>query len=168
MRAGQVQVLRRAGAQVVARSCGRRPRRRCLPIEHRNHQRAIEVLVAALAQDADAAAGASRIAAPAARFFSGRRRPSVRLAKPSLKRSISSGWPGRALSGTPSASGAFLQALVVVADDLVEQLLVVGIERHRRRQRAHRRALDGAGRRRLRKDRPSAARPRAGTTRPCS
>ena len=55
-----------------------------LLIDDRDHQRAVEVLVPALADEPERCSR-PRSSAPSLRFLLGRRYPSVRLAKPSWK-----------------------------------------------------------------------------------
>ena len=75
-----------------------------------------------------------RRSAPALRFLSGSVRPSLRLAKPSLKWPIISGCVRPRRFEIPQRFGRFLQRLVIKLDHVAQGLLIVGIRRDRRRR----------------------------------
>jgi hypothetical protein len=116
-------------------------------VDHRDHQRSVEVLVPGVAQDAQALQ-------PSAELGAGHPVP-LRQAKteravrePELE--VLDGFgvidPARVQIGQRLGRG--LQRLVVLTDHLGKERLIIGIARHRRRQRAHRRLLHRATSRR--------------------
>jgi hypothetical protein len=140
MRPRQVQVFGRARPQVVQELAAVHLHHGAGCIEHRHHQRAVEVLVPAVAQDADrlqALADGCAILAVLLRQPQAQR--AVGHAEPEGVHQSRVIEPARLEVREPLAR--LLQPLLVVVDRLRQQRLVVGIQGHRRRQCAHRRAL---------------------------
>jgi hypothetical protein len=144
VRARQVQVLGRARAQVVQQLAAVHLDHVAALVEHRDYQGAVEVLVAAFSDQADLLQPGADVGAGLARL----------LRQPQAQRTVGHAeLEGRDQLGMRQAArlevsrrlSRGLQALVVVVDGLVQQRPVVGVEGHRRRQAAHRRALDLAG-----------------------
>lgn len=140
----QVQMLRGAGAQVVQELPAVDLDHAALLVEDGNDQRAVEVLVAALAVQADLGQACADVGAGLAGLL-GQPQAEGAVGQTQLEVRDQLGMvePARHQVGAGLARGQ--QPLVVVVNRLVQQRLVVGIERHGRRQCAHGRALHSAG-----------------------
>jgi transcriptional regulator with XRE-family HTH domain len=144
-------VLGRARAQVVQELAPVHLHHVARLVEDRDHQRAIEVLVAALADQAHLLQARPDVGTGLARF----------LRQPQPQRAVGHAQleGGDQLRVRQAARGqvgqrlrAVLQSLVVVVEGLAQERPVIGIEGDRRRQGAHRRSLGLARRsRRLRR-----------------
>ena len=131
MRTWQVEVLGRARAQVVQQLAAVHLDHVARRIEHRDDQAARQVLVAAVAVDADALQlGPQLVAGDAAALGQTQAQAAVRIAE--LEAADGLGVGDAARLQVAQRFGALLQGLVVVVDDLREQGLLVGIERQLR------------------------------------
>ena len=145
MRPGQVEVLRRTRTQVVAHLAPVDLHRVALGIEDGHHQRAVEVLVAALAQEAHALQPRAQLGAGHAVLQrQAQAQRAVRVAQ--LEAVDQLGVREAARFEVRQRLGARLEGLMVVVQCLVQQRLLVGRQAHRRRQAAHRRVLRDRGR----------------------
>ena len=144
LRARQVQVLRGARAQLVQQLAPVHLHHlaglRATGIEHRHHQRAVEVLVPAVADQPDAPQPrADRGAVLALLVRQPQPQRAVGHAQLEGVHQVRMVQPARAQ--VLQCCRALLEPLVVVVDGLVQQRAVIGIQRHRCGQQAHGAAL---------------------------
>jgi len=142
MRTGQIQVQRRVHAfgDLAPVDLGDVAGR----VEHRHHQAAVEVLVPRLTQNADLLQPAAYLGA-GLDLAGGQAQPQGAIGEAQPVPLDHLARTDAAFVEIGQRLGAGEQGLVVVADDLVEQFLLAGIQGHGRRQLAHERALDRAG-----------------------
>ena len=113
------------------------------PIEYRHYQRAIQMLMATVTQDADfLQAGAHFIARETVFFWEPQAQGAVGIAQLELRDEVGMVKTARLQIG--QRFGRFFQCLVVVAGDLAEQGRIVGVVRNRGGQGTHAAALHRA------------------------
>ena len=141
MRAGQIQMLRCTGAQVVQELAAIHFCNKALLVQHRHDQRAVEVFVAGFTVDADFLQAGSDLGAFDAVLL---RQAQAQGAVGETQLEVLCGFrrSDAARLEIRQRLGAGFEGVVVVIHDLVEQGLIVGIDRHRRTEGAHRGALD--------------------------
>ena len=139
MRTWQVQMQGRSFAQVRRDLAAIHAENISFEIEDRKHHRAIEVLMARLAQNTQPLQTAAHLV-PGLAVLIRQRQPQLAVGEADLEVLHHLGMIQAAALQIPQRFRRLLQRLVIKRDHIAQRLLVVGIRRHRRGQ-FHRRAF---------------------------